>query len=159
MLSDFNIRTFTLLFICSISVMLFHAFGGMQISLPLLSASENAGFSEISSDNVTYNLALEDNIPTANCHLTDTSGYNICGISVSLGDDETRGKDLSLYNSIKLNVSILSPIEDARVRFSFRNFTHNYSNANDPISLKFNTIKYRPESANSQIIVQLSAFQ
>lgn len=159
MLSDFNIRTVTLLLICSISVMLFHTFGGMQITLPLLSLNENTGFSEISSENVSNNLLLQNNIPTANCHLTDTSGYNICGLSVSLGDNKKTGKDLSLYNSIKLNISIHSPIEDARVRFSFRNFNHNYSIANDPVSLKFNTIKYHPKSANSQITVPLSTFQ
>lgn len=157
--SDFNIRALILLLIVSIAAIIFHRFDGLRINLPLLSESENIGFGSLSNENVTKNLQIQNGQPTIRCQLTDTSGYNYCGISIVLGENLTLGRDLSIYNNIEIGIRLQTPSDSDRVRFSFRNFDPAYSDPNDYVSLKFNSIKYTPSNDNSIINVPLNAFQ
>jgi diguanylate cyclase (GGDEF)-like protein len=152
-------RALVLLLAFSIGAIVFHRYDGLQINLPLLSQNENLGFGKISNENVTSNLVLQDDMPTVSCQLLDTTGYNYCGISIVLGDQPQSGRDLSLYNRIDLDISIQAPNEGTRVRLSLRNFNDAYSDPKDYVSLKFNSIKYDPNTHNGLIKVPLKAFQ
>lgn len=157
--SDFSIRALVILLLFSISVLIFHRYDGLQITLPLLSKNENFGFGSLSNNNVISNVVEQDGVPSVTCQLMDPSGYNYCGLSIELGEDPKIGRDLSVFNAIELNIDIQAPTENKRVRFSFRNFNASYSDPNDFVSLKFNSIKYAPNSLNGSIKVPLNAFQ
>lgn len=157
--SDFNIRIVILLFLLSIAAIVVHRLGGLKIELPLISQDGNFELGQLSSDQVSNNFEQINGIPKAVCHLTDTSNYNFCGITIVLGEEPQQGKNLSIYNSVQLDIELTAPVDNPRVRFSMRNFDPSYSNSNDYVSLKFNSIKYAPNINVGSIDVPFNAFQ
>lgn len=159
MWSNFNTKAAGLLLVCSIVAVVSHRLGLLDIELPILDASNHVSIGLIQERNLDSHFEWDDVRASSTCTLTNTSGYNFCGISITLGSSPSKGMDLSLYNELEIHVQYLAPIEDLKVRFSFRNYNEFYSNESDSVSLKFNSITYQPNQYNGSIRVPFDAFQ
>ncbi|MDN4500811.1 hypothetical protein QX776_00200 [Alteromonadaceae bacterium BrNp21-10] len=135
----------------------FIAWAGWKFERSLLSPEHHTGLGSIARNDATSQQTILDGLPIATCLITDTSGYNYCGITIFLGKKPKDGQDFTPYNNIdiEIEIEIIAPVEQPRVRFSLRNFNDSYSDINDYISLKFNSIKYAPSEYKKSINVPL----
>lgn len=160
MLSDFNTRYVLYLFLISIGAITFHRLGAFDIEMSLLDkVSENiqyGGFSEDSSE-----LSFSEETPSTTCNIKFSSGDKYCGVTIILREEKgsEQGRDLSIYNSVEIEVKTESSNKRPLVRFSLRNFNNNYSKLDDYVTNKFNSVTFAPSDYEGSISVPLNAFQ
>lgn len=104
-------------------------------------------------------LDLNDHGALLECEIINKAKWPFCEIAISLTDAVDKGIDLSSYHSVGLDIDYASPLEGERVRVYLRNFDPDYSNINDPMSLKFNAIEYSPGRNEGLQVFPLRTFQ
>jgi diguanylate cyclase (GGDEF)-like protein len=90
------------------------------------------------------------------CHYTSAAGnYMGCGLTYVLtGSDVTRGRDLSRFDSIELDLAYKGP--SAFVRVALRNFDPRFSKAEDHNSSRFHSINLRPRDIQQPVALDLN---
>lgn len=142
----------------TVSVFCAHKFGAMNIQRNLILDDSVPIIGVILGEHAQGNIErLNDNY-LVRCTLENTVGYSVCGIGFHLTEDIANGEDLSAFHTISLSASYRAPLDNPRLRVSFRNFNPLYSTVDDDVSLKFNSITYEPASHPSVINVPLNAF-
>lgn len=111
--------------------------------------------------NSTAKLFLSEQSTILDCELR-LSAYQwpYCDITIMLSDDVTKGRDLSEYQSVYLDLDYRGPDEKSqRVRVNIRNFEPNVYNPKDDNTLKYNGIEYKPGYGQGGREVSFDKFQ
>ncbi|WP_110430381.1 bifunctional diguanylate cyclase/phosphodiesterase [Glaciecola sp. KUL10] len=165
---DFNVIVIVLLLSSSITSLIAHRFGLMDTSLNLQSSELFTNYSTLSVGGVEGTISLKDGKLQAECTYlpNNNNEYKNCGISIGYGhldnsgvQDITQGLDLTKYDRISLKVTYESPSDEDRVKFSFRNYSPSYSQPDDYVSLKFNSIVYSVGSSSTYLTLPLKTFK
>ncbi|WP_232313400.1 GGDEF domain-containing protein [Enterovibrio coralii] len=93
------------------------------------------------------------------CTLGEGYKWPFCEIAISLTKKIQNGIDLSNYHSMVIEASYKAPAPDQRLRVYLRNYNEEYSNTEDPVSLKFNGIEYGPSETMGEFVLPLNSFQ
>ncbi|MGQ3051199.1 MAG: GGDEF domain-containing protein [Roseateles sp.] len=90
------------------------------------------------------------------CHYGTVAGnYLGCGLTYVLtGADATRGRDLSRFDSIELDLTYKGP--SAAVRVALRNFDPRFSKVEDNNSSRFHSINLRPRDIERPVQLEMS---
>ena len=160
MFSDFNIRVTFFLFVTTILALGAHKLGLMNTSFDITDGSHNIYVTTVSEGNAIDTTDKGVSL-SSSCTLSVRAvEFSMCGISIAIGDEVTdntvdlaKGYDLSVYDSIEIELKYTSPAQLDRVRVSLRNYNEEYSKPNDFVSLKFNSVIFTPNiEASSQHI-------
>ena len=94
------------------------------------------------------------------CQLLKIKQYDYCGVGIALGAEGMHhGLDLSGFKRLSLTIDYKAANKDAKLKISFRNFNESYSNINDIVSLKFNSISYNPNLHNTSVEIPFDALK
>tara|TARA_R110001583_G_scaffold25250_4_gene91551 strand:- start:9789 stop:11828 length:2040 start_codon:yes stop_codon:yes gene_type:complete len=157
--SDINLRMIILLFFLSIVAFLSHRIGLMDTSFSILSEENDLPKELIMSQAVEASFDESEGV-ALNCQLKNPDVYNFCGIGIALSDESIKqGVDLSVFNRVELSLKYKAPINESKLKISFRNYNDKYSTEEDPVSLKFNSIAYNPNSYQSSVVIPLAALK
>jgi len=157
--SDFNVRIIILLFFLSIATFISHRIGLMDTKYPVIIKTADTRRILVKSEGVDSELIQSDGI-YFRCQLLKSKAYDYCGVGIALGDQGVRhGLDLSDFKRLGLTINYKAPNEDAKLKISFRNFNESYSNINDIVSLKFNSISYNPNLHNASVEIPFDALK
>lgn len=157
---DFNFRVIICLFLLSLLTLVAHRLGVLDIELSLTDPSQVLDVGAIAEGNTVGTFSSENETLSNHCFVKESATYRLCGISIVLGQEGTEnGIDLRLYDRLELKVRYQSDSPEPKVRVTFRNFDPIYSNSDDYVSLKFNTITLEPNIYDDSIVVPLNAFQ
>ncbi|MEH6446583.1 MAG: bifunctional diguanylate cyclase/phosphodiesterase [Oceanospirillaceae bacterium] len=159
MFADFNIKAILFLIVISLLTFFSHRIGLLDVSLKLTEPQNHHEIVVFSMGDTTAKLEQQKKISTVNCMITGIQEFSLCGLSYRLTEHIRNGVDLSIYDQVALKINFQSPHEKPKLKVSFRNFNEKYANEKDFVSLKFNTITFKPVDYPDQIIVPLSAFQ
>jgi diguanylate cyclase (GGDEF)-like protein len=89
------------------------------------------------------------------CHYTALDGYQPCGLTFSLsGDDPTRGRDLSRFDSLEMDLHYKGP--SPLVRVAIRNFDPRFSKVDDGNSARMHSVQLRPRDVEKPVRLELS---
>lgn len=159
MLADYNSRIIISLLLLSVIVFGAHRIGLLNTSLSLLNGAHIQQIAPITSGHVTGSLTADNANFTSQCTITNLQGFNLCGLAFRFGSAGfDHGIDLAKYDRIKIAAKYLSPNPHSRLKVSLRNYNPLYSNTNDEVSLKFNTIIYIPAASGDNIEVPFNKF-
>lgn len=78
------------------------------------------------------------------CEYPVNGANDVCGITVDLGVDIDHGLDLSIYSYLQVNIEYSAPVTKPKLRLSFRNYDKRYSNQEDAVTTKYNSIVLDP---------------
>ncbi len=81
------------------------------------------------------------------CQFPVNGGNDICGITVDISGESGLGTDLSFYTSLKLDIEYSAPVLKPKLRVSFRNYNELYSNREDVVTTKYNSIVLDPSTS------------
>lgn len=87
-------------------------------------------------------LARTDSSVILSYNIRKGSPFPLAGMKFLVGKTATSGIDLSGYDSIKVWLKSTDP--NNTVKIIFKTFNRAYSIENDPVSLKYNEIEYKP---------------
>ena len=147
------------MFSLSIAAFLSHRLGFMETSFPVLLKTNETRRILINSDDVNSQLKQSENI-LLHCQLIKTGAHNYCGVGITLGKEGRQyGLDLSHFKRLALTLNYKAPNNNAKLKVTLRNFNDHYSNVNDVISLKFNSISYNPNLHSSTVEIPLKALK
>ncbi len=139
-----------------------HAVGGAERTLTVpvspewISAVDDRSQGGHSSSSVVFS----PDHALLNCHIRKRGTWSFCELKVDLTQWQQTGLNLMRYRSIGLDLDLLkSPTPNERVRVFLRNYDDVYSNQEDPVSLKFNGIEFRPKMNQGPKRIPLSRFQ
>ena len=152
-----NFKLFLLLIAFTFSAVFLYRFGYLDTSLSIPSDSHSV--TPITAGNTTGSIIQKPSKLIMKCRLDDTKVFNLCGIGVKLSEDIRSGIDLRDYDRLELELSYNAPIDQPRIKVSFRNYDPIYSTPADFTSLKFNTITFDASKYNHSFLVPLNAFQ
>lgn len=159
MYSDFNVKIIILLFFLSLATFISHRIGLMDTAYPVLIKTQDTRRVLIQSKDVDSKLIKSEGI-SFQCELVKMGSYDYCGVGISLGEESIRnGLDLSHFKRFSLEIDYKAPINDAKLKVTFRNFNEYYSNADDIVSLKFNSIAYNPNLHKSPVEIPFEALK
>jgi len=158
--SDFNVKIIILLFFLSIATFVSHRIGLMDTAYPVLIKTEDTRRVLIQSDDVDSKLITKNKGISFQCELVKKGTYNHCGVGIPLGGGNIKyGLDLSHFKRLSLDIDYKAPNEDAKLKITFRNFNDHYSNIDDIVSLKFNSISYNPNLHSSPVDIPFKALK
>ncbi|MCZ2721891.1 EAL domain-containing protein [Marinomonas sp. 15G1-11] len=159
-LLDTNVKIVMLLVLTSMMALASHRFGFLDTHLSLMNGVHINNQSSIQEGNLTSKFQKSKNGARVRCNLSDDDGFNLCGISIGLGEESpARGLNLSIYDALELDVVFQAPIDNQKLKVTFRNYNESYSTLEDVVSLKFNTISYVPSTSETPLYVPLQALQ
>lgn len=157
-----SINSKLVLTLLSLSIMLIaiHRVGVLDIEKDLLTETNHTEFFVYGSDEIIRSVSKNNDVYTVTCIPKATPTQPHCGLAFALHEDwPEKGVNIARYHSLKVKVSITTQVDEPRVRVTFRNFDPIYSDVNDAVSLKFNSISYAPSKYPGAILVPLSSFQ
>lgn len=135
-------------------------FGLGEISQSLSDGKNVNAISLRKGGSIQSHLTHFEGDTTADCKLISVRKYDYCGISVGLGAESIdQGIDLRDYDKIELKLQYSAPLDKAKLKVIFRNYNHLYSNIDDVVSLKYNSIGINPNLYNTTVSIPLNAFQ
>lgn len=159
MYSDFNVRIIFLLFFLSLATFISYRIGLLDTSYPVLVKTQDTMRILIKSKAVDSQLIKGEGI-LLRCQLIKPDAYDYCGVGISLGEEGMQnGLDLSHFKRLSLQINYKAPNENEKLKVTFRNFNESYSNINDIVSLKFNSIFYNPKVHSARVEIPLNALQ
>lgn len=159
MYSDINIKMIILLFILSIAAFVSHRIGLMDTRFPVLIKTSDSVRKLITSKSTKAHLEKNKNI-ILQCQLITPHQYNFCGVGVVLGSGNIQyGVDLGEFTRLALTIKYKSPNNTDKLKITFRNYNDNYSNIEDSVSLKFNSITYNPNFNKPAVIIPFGALK
>jgi len=89
------------------------------------------------------------------CHYSSPAVYQPCGLTLALsGDDPTRGRDLSGFDSLEMDLRYRGPSRFVRV--SIRNFDPRFSKPDDGNSARIQSVNLRPRDIAGPVRVDLA---
>jgi diguanylate cyclase (GGDEF)-like protein len=89
------------------------------------------------------------------CHYTGFDKYQPCGLTFILsGDDPTRGRDLSRFDSLEMDLQYKGP--SPLVRVAIRNFDPRFSKVDDGNSARMHSVQLRPRDIEKPVRLELS---
>jgi diguanylate cyclase (GGDEF)-like protein len=89
------------------------------------------------------------------CHYTRPESYMGCGMTFVLsGEDPSRGRDLSRFDSIEIDLSYRGP--SPFVRLAIRNFDARFSKVDDINSARFHSVNLRLRDVGKPVHVDLN---
>ena len=157
--SEINIKIVILLVLLSTIAFISHRIGFLDTSLVIPLEKSNNPKLLIKSASSIAHLEKSSGI-TLNCQLEKLDGNNYCGAGITLGGDALQdGIDLSAFNKLSLTIKYRAPTDNAKLKISFRNYNPYYSNFNDTVSLKFNSITYNPNLHTPTVEIPFDALQ
>jgi len=151
-----NVKIIIILFLLSIAAFISHRVGLMDTELSVLIKTSENPKKLINSDAVYADLKDM----TLLCQLTDNKNYNYCGLGIAIGDGNIQqGFDLSEFTRLALSIEYSTPNPTDKLKITFRNYDNSYSNIDDEVSLKFNSIIYNPNLNESIVNIPLKALK
>lgn len=137
--------------------------GVFSIELDLLDAENYSYIYEVSSENVTASIDIEDGTPELDCQIAYSEKSSTCALTILLSRRGEfaylqDGKDLSKFDTLDLDVRYSAPAGSPSIRVSFRNYNPEYVITGDYASLKYTTFAFEPYYNNSFIGVPLNTF-
>jgi diguanylate cyclase (GGDEF)-like protein len=148
-----------LLFFLSLAAFVSHRIGLMDSSFSVMAETKDIPRELIMSKGVDASFDKSDGI-ALQCQLENLDAYNFCGVGIALSDKSiNQGVDLSVFNRVELSLKYNAPINDGKLKISFRNYNENYSTEKDMVSLKFNSIAYNPNSYDPSVVIPLAALK
>lgn len=88
------------------------------------------------------------------CHYTTAGNYQPCGLTFALtGDDPARGRDLSRFDSIEMDLAYKGP--SPFVRVAVRNFDPRFSKLDDGNSPRIQSVNLRPRDIAKPVRLDL----
>jgi diguanylate cyclase (GGDEF)-like protein len=89
------------------------------------------------------------------CHYTAFEKYQPCGLTFILsGDDPARGRDLSRFDSLEMDLQYQGP--SPTVRVAIRNFDPRFSKVDDGNSARMHSVQLRPRDIEKPVRLGLS---
>ncbi len=159
MFSDINVKVIIGLFCLSIVAILSHRLGIVDTKYPLLIKSNDSTKILLASPHVDSHFIEKAGV-SLQCKLTNQGGYEFCGVGIPLTDGiRNNGLDLSVFNRMSVSIKYNAPIDNAKIKISFRNFNDKYSDLKDTVSLKFNSISYNPNRHKLPVDIPFDALQ
>lgn len=160
MFLDTNVKAIILLVLLSMIALASHRLGFLDTHLSLMNGSHVNLISAVKEGNITSEFKQENGLGAfVKCDLNNSAGFNLCGISLALGDEGPKsGLNLAEYDRLEIDVRFRAPVLHQKLKVSFRNFHKAYSRPEDLVSLKFNTITYDPAAYETPLIVPLKSF-
>ncbi|MCV2402949.1 bifunctional diguanylate cyclase/phosphodiesterase [Marinomonas sp. C2222] len=143
---------FFLVFSTALTISLY-ALGYLDTKKILYPNDKNETFHFFSLGKVKGSLQTEEGQAVVRCQLELVETFSLCGVSLELGKkDRLNGLDLSIYNRVDFEIEYISPVENDKLKVSFRNHNENYSIPNDFVSQKFNSVSFNPSNFNKNFI-------
>ena len=157
--SDINIKMIILLFFLSVVAFISHRNGLMDTAYPVLIKTSDNPRKIITSAAANAYLEKGENI-TLQCQLSAIYEYNFCGVGIVLGNGNIQyGVDLSVFKRLAFTIKYQSPNVTDKLKITFRNYNDNYSNVEDDVSLKFNSITYNPNLNEPTVNIPFGAIK
>jgi len=157
--SDINIKMIILLLFLSIVAFISHRIGLMDTAYPVHIKTSDNPRKIITSAATNAYLEKGENI-TLQCQLYAIYEYNFCGVGIVLGNGNMQyGVDLSEFTRLAFTIKYQSPNDTDKLKITFRNYNDNYSNVEDDVSLKFNSITYNPNLSESTVNIPFGAIK
>ncbi|MDR7271231.1 diguanylate cyclase (GGDEF)-like protein [Pelomonas saccharophila] len=89
------------------------------------------------------------------CHYTAIEKYQPCGLTLVLsGDDPTRGRDLTRFDTLEMDLVYKGPAPFVRV--AIRNFDPRFSKVEDGNSARMHSVNLRPRDVEKPVRIDLS---
>ncbi|WP_367613474.1 GGDEF domain-containing protein [Vibrio sp. RE86] len=111
----------------------------------------------------TTTLSVINDTVVLECNLQKTADYGwpYCGISITLGESNTKGINLGKYHTIRLNIDFDQLDNEAApsTRFYLRNFNRAYSRVDNEYTQKYNGLEYTPGVDNGVIEIPIANLQ
>lgn len=159
MITHFNTKVILCVLLISVVSFSSHKLGLLNTSHSVSDSQNYYKVEELSMGKSIASISRENDLATVECRLLAVKQFNLCGLSYQLSPNMNQGKDLSIYDRVELLIDFEAPEEKPSLKFTFRNYNENYAKADDFVSLKFNSITYRPADYPNSIVVPFSAFQ
>lgn len=141
---ELNTKVIILLFLLSITTLIGYRIGLLDTSFKILDETKNMPKQLIVSKGTNASFEKSSGV-ALQCKLKTLEQYNFCGVTIALNDNSTKHRiDLREFDNIELSISYSAPVNNDKIRITFRNYNDNYSSNTDPISLKFNSVAYNP---------------
>ncbi len=162
-------KSLILFVLISIAAVSGHRLGLMDKSIELTDEKNHLSVMQIQTGSISdYELTVNELSHSVSCTLTSFTQYSLCGFSfqVATEDANDKGIDLSSYSNVRIKVSMSYPeyegiekaFEEPISKLRFRNFNSAYSNVDEFISLKYNTVDIPIKSASAVSDIPLNAF-
>lgn len=148
----------TLLVITFASIGGFHA-GLFNTYLDVLDPKHNYVTEAYDDENSEYVIFKQGGSVSVSCNVKSLEGDRFCGLSIYLSEDLSDGLDLSRYDELELSVSYFSPSQDTKIRVFLKNFDHELSKPDDPLSLKYNAVRFEAGHSRETIQIPTRYFQ
>jgi diguanylate cyclase (GGDEF)-like protein len=151
------------LLVFSVGWLLAHRLDAFKLELDLLDAANHYSLYAESSSNIEHTLITEGISPKLKCRVQHNAEENYCALTILLSEADgftnlENGKDLSIYQTLDLDIDYSTPPGNPNIRVSFRNYNSDYTKFNDYTSLKYNTFAFEPQFNNSTSAIPLSTF-
>ena len=151
-----------ILVLLSITIIIAHKVGMFAIELDVLGKQNHAAVYSESSKNIVHYLENDDGTPALTCKVQYLLESNYCAVTLQLSrgklfDNISKGTDLSIYNTLDVDIRYSSPVGSPNIRVSFRNYNPNYAVDGDYTSLKYNTFVFEPHSNNFTSAITLES--
>jgi diguanylate cyclase (GGDEF)-like protein len=166
----FVLRSSTILIFLIISVLslVAHKLGLMQFGEELSRKPNVVLIDTIKSGDVEAQINTQSGKASIYCNVATVESYTLCGLSLRLANLESiaSGKNLSQYSHVDIEYSFI-PLNLASERLktstshlnlNMRTFNSKYSNVEDFVSLKFNTVELPVFGAYIENDIPLDAF-
>ncbi|MCW8344722.1 GGDEF domain-containing protein [Vibrio sp. ZSDZ65] len=101
-------------------------------------------------------LTASNNQTQLNCELKSSDyPWPYCGLSIHLSGDASKGKDLSAYHTLEIELDYPQPLNaEKSLRLYFRNYNPAYSNLEDEYTHKYNGITLNHDSERLSIPIK-----
>jgi diguanylate cyclase (GGDEF)-like protein len=141
-----------------------HKLDVFAIELDLLDPANHTMVYAANSNNVDAVIDMEDGTPEIDCSLRNSASSSFCALSILLSPaggfkELKQGRDLSLYDTLDIDVRYSAPAGSPNIRVTFRNYHPNYVVTNDYSSLKYNTFSFEPHVKNFFSAVPLNGLR
>jgi diguanylate cyclase (GGDEF)-like protein len=152
-----------LLTIFSVVCIAAHRYDFFQIELNLLAPENHVAIFPTSSGDIDMSLDVKDNHLVLDCNVKTIESLNFCSFTILLSKtgefvDYAKGRDLSDYHTLDMDMDFDRPDENPNLRVSFRNFNKTYVKDGDYTSLKYNSMIFEPMYNSTLNKLLLSTF-
>lgn len=89
--------------------------------------------------------------------IPETGKAKPCGVAYILSSNRAKGYDFSKYQSLDLTLRYVTPEPSNELSLYIKNFNPRYSSLTDPVSLKYNAVRFTPSSKFSDISIPLNS--
>lgn len=161
MLFKTSVKSFFFLVVFTVTAIFLHRFNYLDTSLSIpYDDSHNYSVLPVSAGETTGTLIQKQNEINMHCVLKEVKSFNLCGVGIDFSNGSIEsGIDVGRYNRLDIDIAYNTPLNDPKIKVSFRNYHPNYVNDDDLASLKFNTISFNPSNYQGTTTVPLDAFQ